>query len=93
MGRANRRRSRTGALRRWRSRRPCATPRHRPIVTISVVFQNLQGGRGSEEDFGLAHAWARARSLRLADGPDEVHRTTIAKLELAKQSPRWICAG
>ena len=35
-------------------------------------------------DFHLAGAWAHARTLRLADGPDEVHRAAIAKLELAK---------
>jgi acyl-CoA dehydrogenase len=35
-------------------------------------------------DFGLAAAWAWARALRLADGPDEVHRDAIAKLELRK---------
>ena len=34
------------------------------------------------DDFGLASAWAHARTIRLADGPDEVHREAIAKLEL-----------
>jgi acyl-CoA dehydrogenase len=42
------------------------------------------GGAGVSQDFGLAQAYASARSLRLADGPDEVHRNAIAKLELAK---------
>jgi acyl-CoA dehydrogenase len=36
------------------------------------------------DDFPLAAAWAHARSIRLADGPDEVHRDAIAKLELSK---------
>ena len=36
------------------------------------------------DDYGLAHAYASARTLRLADGPDEVHRNAIAKLELGK---------
>ena len=38
------------------------------------------------EDFGLAKAWASVRTLRLADGPDEVHRRTIAQLELKRQA-------
>jgi acyl-CoA dehydrogenase len=39
------------------------------------------------QDFMLAAAYAGARSLRLADGPDEVHRAQIAKLELARYRP------
>ncbi len=42
------------------------------------------GGAGVSDDFGLAHQWSYARSLRLADGPDEVHRNSIAKLELRR---------
>jgi acyl-CoA dehydrogenase len=42
------------------------------------------GAAGVSGDFGLASAWAHARTIRLADGPDEVHREAIAKLELAK---------
>lgn len=63
-----------------------------PQMALDVIDRAIQvhGGGGVAEDFGLAHAWAKARSLRLADGPDEVHRATVAKLELAKQSPSWI---
>jgi acyl-CoA dehydrogenase len=38
------------------------------------------------DDFPLANAWVGARSLRLADGPDEVHRNVIAKIELGKHA-------
>ena len=44
----------------------------------------LHGGAGVSQDFLLAHAYAAARSLRLADGPDEVHRAQIGKLELSR---------
>jgi alkylation response protein AidB-like acyl-CoA dehydrogenase len=44
------------------------------------------GGGGTSNDFGLAAAYATARLLRLADGPDEVHRNQIARLELRKYS-------
>jgi alkylation response protein AidB-like acyl-CoA dehydrogenase len=46
------------------------------------------GAAGVSQDTFLAHAWASARSLRLADGPDEVHLETVAKLELQKQQGR-----
>ena len=42
------------------------------------------GGAGVCDDFGLARAMPHARTLRLADGPDEVHRNQIGRLELAK---------
>ena len=42
------------------------------------------GGGGVSQDFRLAYAWARSRMLRLADGPDEVHREAIARIELRK---------
>jgi acyl-CoA dehydrogenase len=42
------------------------------------------GAAGICDDFGLAYAFAGARTLRIADGPDEVHRNQIAKLELAE---------
>lgn len=44
----------------------------------------IHGGGGVSNDFVLAGAWAAARSLRLADGPDEVHRGVVARLELLK---------
>ena len=63
-----------------------------PQMACDVIDRAIQvhGGGGVSEDFGLAHAWAKTRSLRLADGPDEVHRTSLAKMELKKQTPRWI---
>ncbi|MFC3458031.1 acyl-CoA dehydrogenase family protein [Massilia haematophila] len=67
----------------------------REIAMIKVIAPNMackvidwaiqaHGGAGVSQDFGLAQAYASARSLRLADGPDEVHRNAIAKLELAQ---------
>lgn len=60
-----------------------------PSMALRVIDRAVQvhGGAGVCGDFGLAAAWAGARTLRLADGPDEVHRVTIAKLELAKSCP------
>jgi len=55
-----------------------------PLMACKVVDWAIQahGGGGVTTDFGLAAAYANARTLRLADGPDEVHRNQIAKLEL-----------
>jgi len=63
-----------------------------PQMACNVIDRAIQvhGGGGVAGDFGLAYAWAKTRSLRLADGPDEVHCTTVARLELKKQSPRWV---
>ena len=57
-----------------------------PNMALSVLDRAIQlhGGAGICEDFGLSAAWAHARPLRLADGPDEVHRRAIARLELKK---------
>lgn len=57
-----------------------------PNMALRVIDRALQahGGGGVSQDFRLANAWAHARTLRFADGPDEVHRETIAKLELRK---------
>jgi acyl-CoA dehydrogenase len=57
-----------------------------PNVALRVIDRAIQvhGGAGVSEDTFLAAAWANARTLRLADGPDEVHTEAIAKLELNK---------
>ena len=57
-----------------------------PSMALRVIDRAIQacGGGGVSQDFELAAAWAGARTLRLADGPDEVHREAIAKLELKK---------
>jgi acyl-CoA dehydrogenase len=57
-----------------------------PATACKVIDWAIQahGGAGVCDDFGLAYAYAHARTLRLADGPDEVHRNQIGKLELAK---------
>jgi acyl-CoA dehydrogenase len=57
-----------------------------PRMALRVIDRAIQahGGGGVSEDFGLASAWAHARTIRLADGPDEVHREAIARLELAR---------
>ena len=61
-----------------------------PNVALRVIDRAIQafGAAGVSADPGLAHLWASARTLRLADGPDEVHRASIAKLELAKYATR-----
>ncbi|WP_088280017.1 acyl-CoA dehydrogenase family protein [Ideonella sp. A 288] len=57
-----------------------------PQMAARVIDWSIQahGGGGTSNDFGLAHAYAMARVLRLADGPDEVHRQQIGRLELRK---------
>jgi acyl-CoA dehydrogenase len=57
-----------------------------PNLALRVIDRAVQahGGGGVCQDFGLAMAWAHSRTLRLADGPDEVHREAIARLELSK---------
>jgi acyl-CoA dehydrogenase len=57
-----------------------------PNMALKVIDRAIQvcGGGGVSQDFHLAFAWARARAIRLADGPDEVHRETVAKFELRK---------
>ena len=57
-----------------------------PNMATRVIDWAIQahGGAGVSGDFPLAHSYANQRTLRLADGPDEVHRNALAKLELAK---------
>jgi acyl-CoA dehydrogenase len=59
-----------------------------PNVACQVIDWAMQvhGGGGVSDDFGLAYAYAHARTLRFADGPDEVHRNAIAKMELGEQT-------
>jgi acyl-CoA dehydrogenase len=61
-----------------------------PNVALKVLDRAIQvhGGGGVTEDFGLASAYAHLRTLRLADGPDEVHKLSIARRELAPYVPR-----
>ena len=57
-----------------------------PNMALRVIDRAIQahGGGGVADDYFLAAAWANSRTLRLADGPDEVHREDVAKLELRK---------
>lgn len=61
-----------------------------PNITLRVLDRAIQahGGAGVSQDTFLAAAWANVRTLRLADGPDEVHREAIAKIELKKYQPQ-----
>lgn len=68
-----------------------STPRMACEV-IDLAIQ-LHGGAGMSADYPLAEAYAGARSLRLADGPDEVHLATVAKLEIAQQTAKAARAG
>ena len=59
-----------------------------PNMALQVIDWAMQvhGGAGMCQDFPLAYAWAHARTLRFADGPDEVHRNAIAKIELGRHA-------
>jgi acyl-CoA dehydrogenase len=63
-----------------------------PTMACTVIDWAIQahGGAGVSNDFGLAYAYAQARTLRLADGPDEVHRNQIGKMELKKYKAKAI---
>ena len=57
-----------------------------PTMALSILDDAIQahGGGGVSDDFHLAHAWAAMRTLRFADGPDEVHNRAIARNEFGK---------
>ncbi len=59
-----------------------------PTVALKVIDDAIQahGGAGVSDDFGLAKSYAGIRTLRLADGPDEVHNRTIARLEFGRHT-------
>ena len=59
-----------------------------PRMALKIIDDAIQawGGAGVTTDAGLARAYASQRTLRLADGPDEVHNRTIARLEFGKYS-------
>ena len=60
-----------------------------PNMATRIIDWAIQayGGAGVSGDTPLSYSYAHQRTLRLADGPDEVHRNAIAKLELAKHMP------
>ncbi|MVU77687.1 acyl-CoA dehydrogenase [Nocardia sp. ET3-3] len=62
-----------------------------PNVALKVVDRAIQvhGGAGVSDDFPLASMYAHLRTLRLADGPDEVHKRSIAQWELRRRDPNW----
>ncbi|MRG84890.1 acyl-CoA dehydrogenase family protein [Salinibacillus xinjiangensis] len=59
-----------------------------PSMAVKVIDRAIQvhGGGGVSDTFPLAKLWAKARTTRISDGPDEVHKKTVAKLELKKYS-------
>ena len=61
-----------------------------PRMALQIIDDAIQahGGGGVSEDFGLAKSYAGIRTLRLADGPDEVHNRSIARLEMGKHAPQ-----
>ena len=62
-----------------------------PNVALKVIDRAIQvhGGGGVSDDFPLAQWYAHMRTLRLADGPDEVHKMTIARREYRRRDPQW----
>jgi acyl-CoA dehydrogenase len=66
-----------------------------PNIALQIIDQAIQihGGAGVSGDFPLAELFSAIRTLRIADGPDEVHRALIAKLELQKYKPRSVASA
>ncbi len=60
-----------------------------PNMALKIIDDAIQahGGGGVSDDYGLAQAYAHQRTLRLADGPDEVHNRAIARIEFARHAP------
>jgi alkylation response protein AidB-like acyl-CoA dehydrogenase len=60
-----------------------------PNMALRIIDDAIQahGAGGVSDDFGLANAYAHQRTLRLADGPDEVHSRAIARIEFARHAP------
>jgi acyl-CoA dehydrogenase len=60
-----------------------------PQMALRIIDDAVQahGGAGVSQDFNLAASWAGIRTLRLADGPDEVHNRSIALMEFSKHAP------
>ena len=60
-----------------------------PLITLKIIDDAIQmhGAAGLSQDFPLAEMYMNARSLRLADGPDEVHRMVVARYELKRTKP------
>ena len=61
-----------------------------PNMALKIIDDAIQahGGGGVSNDYGLANAYAHQRTLRLADGPDEVHARSIARMEFGKHAPQ-----
>ncbi len=66
-----------------------------PNTALEIIDQAIQmhGGAGVSDDVPLAELYATIRTLRIADGPDEVHRALIAKLELKKYKPKSVASA
>ena len=63
-----------------------------PLMALKVIDEAVQmhGGEGVSQDTSLANAWKHVRTLRLADGPDAVHRRQVARTELRKYTQQKI---
>jgi acyl-CoA dehydrogenase len=62
-----------------------------PNIALKVIDRAIQvhGAAGVTQDFPLANMWSTARAIRIADGPDEVHKMTIARREIKKYDPQF----